>query len=376
MKICIVSDFFVPHYNGGGERRYFELAKRFVDRGHHVDVIGMKLQGVDDHEVVEGINVHHVGPVIRNPPNKTVSDFIHYVVSAFLWILKNDYDIIDSQQYAPFIIGFFGGKIKRTPVIGTIHDVSSGRDDQWLTLNKVAPFIEKFLLRLPYDKIITVSNHTKKALTKNYGVNPERIDLLYNGVDLQLVDSIIVDKKNNDSIIFVGRLAPHKHVDDLINVVKLLKEDSKDVYLKVVGNGIEKDNLIKMVNDLNLNDQVDFASDLEYSDVITEIKKSSILALPSTREGFGMVLTEANACNIPAVTYKSGGVVEVIEDSKNGFLVEPRNLDELSKKIIYLLENENIAREMGEYGRKKVENCFDWENITTNILEIYEKLIE
>lgn len=376
MKICIISDFFVPHYNGGGERRYFELAKRFVDRGHHVDVIGMKLTGVDDHEVIEGINVHHLGPVIRNPPNKTALDFIHYIISGFLWILKNDYDIIDSQQYAPFLIGFFGARIKRIPVIGTIHDVSSGRADQWLTLTRVAPFIEKFLLGLPYDKIITVSNHTKNALTEIYGVKPERIELLHNGVDLKLVDSVTVSKKNNDSIIFVGRLAPHKHVDDLINVVRLLKEDAKEVYLKVIGNGIEKDNLIRMVNDLDLNDQVDFASNLDYRDVIKEIKKSTILVLPSTREGFGMVLTEANACNIPAVTYKSGGVVEVIEDSKNGFLLEPRNINELSKKIFYLLENEDIAREMGEYGRKKVEKCFDWEKIVTNILEIYKNLLK
>jgi len=376
MKLCIISDFFVPHYNGGGERRYFEIAKRLVDRGHHVDVICMKIQGVDDYELIEGINVYHVGPKIKNPPYKTVSDFIHFIISSFLWVLKNDYDIIDSQQYVPYISGFFGAKIKRIPVIGTIHDVSSGRDDQWLTLTKFAPFFEKLLLRLPFDKIITVSNHTKNALTENYSVKPERIDLVHNGVDLKLVDSITIYKKNIDSVIFVGRLAAHKHVDDLINVVKLLKEDFKDIYLKIIGNGIEKDNLIKIVNDLNLNDQVDFASDLEYSEVIKEIKKSTILALPSTREGFGMVLTEANACNIPAVAYKSGGVVEVIEDSKNGFLVEPRNINELSRKIRFLLENKNIAREMGEYGRKKVEKCFDWEKIVINIIEIYKNLIE
>ncbi|MGZ7117155.1 MAG: glycosyltransferase, partial [Methanobacterium sp.] len=122
MKLCIISDFFIPHYNGGGERRYFEIAKRLVDRGHQVDVICMKIQGVDDYELIEGINVYHVGPEIKNPPYKGVSDFIHFTLSGFLWILKNDYDIIDSQQYMPYIPGFFGAKIKRLPVIGTIHD--------------------------------------------------------------------------------------------------------------------------------------------------------------------------------------------------------------------------------------------------------------
>ncbi len=236
--------------------------------------------------------------------------------------------------------------------------------------------MEKFLVRFPFDEIITVSDQTKNALTQNYNVKPEKVNVVYGGVDPSYIDSIDTNGKYKNSIIFVGRLAPHKHVDDLINVLKLLKEHFKDIHLKIIGKGIEKNNLIKLVNDLNLNDHIDFLSDLEYSEVIREMKKSNILVLPSTREGFGMVLAEANACNIPVVAYKSGGVVEVIEDGKNGFLVEPRNVDELSKKIRLLLENENIARKMGEEGRKKVEKYFDWEKIVEEIIKIYKKTIE
>ncbi len=372
MKICILSDFFIPHYNGGGERRYFEIAKRLVNRGHHVDVICMKINGAEDHEIIEGINVHHVGPVIKNPPYRTVFNFIHFVVSGFLWILKHEYDVIDAQTYIPLLPGLFGAKIKGIPVIGTIHDVGSGNDDQWLMFSNLASFLEKFLVKLPYDNIITVSNQTKNALIQNYNVKSDRIKVVYNGVDLELVDSISEDKKYEDSIIFVGRLAPHKHVDDLINVLKLLKKDFKDIHLRIIGTGIEKDNLIKIVDDLKLNDVIDFSGDLEYSEVIREMKKSNILVLPSTREGFGMVLAEANACKIPVVAYSSGGVVEVIEDGMNGFLVEPRNIQELSDKISYLLEDEENTLKMGEYGRKKVEKCFNWENIVEDIIKIYE----
>lgn len=374
MRICILSDFFIPHYNGGGERRYFEIAKRLIDRGHHVDVICMKIKGVEDYENIEGINVHHVGPKIKNPPYRTAFDFIHFIISGFLWILKHDYNIIDVQTYAPLIPGFFGAKIKRIPVIGTIHDVSSGKRDQWLIFSNLASFFEKFLVRLPFDKIITVSNETKNSLIQNYGVKPERINVVHNGVDLKLVGSITIDKKIKNSIVFVGRLAPHKHVDDLINVLKLLKNDFEDIHLKIIGNGVEKDNLINIVNDLNLSNKIDFLSDLKYSDVIREIKSSNILVLPSTREGFGMVLAEANACSLPVVAYKSGGVTEVIDDGKNGFLVEPRNINELSERIRFLLENKEIAREMGDNGRKKVINYFDWDKIVENIIEIYKKL--
>ena len=376
MKICILSDFFIPHYNGGGERRYFEIAKRLHNRGHAVDVLCMKIQGADEHEIIEGINVYHIGPVIKNPPYRNVFDFIHFIIAGFLWILKHDYDIIDAQTYVPLISGFFGAKLKGIPVIGTIHDVGSDNSDQWLMFSNLASFFEKFLVRLPYDEIITVSNQTKNALIQKYGVKPERINVVYNGVDPDYIDSVDATEKYINSIIFVGRLAPHKHVDDLIKAVKLLKKDFDDIHLKIIGNGIEKDNLTEVVNDLKFNNHVDFSSDLEYNEVIREMKRSNILVLPSTREGFGMVLTEANACNIPVIAYKSGGVVEVIEDGMNGFLVEPRNINELSGKIRFLLENEEIAKEMGEYGRKKVEKLFNWEKIVDEITKSYKKTKE
>ncbi|MGB9937049.1 MAG: glycosyltransferase family 4 protein [Methanobacterium sp.] len=373
MKICILSDFFIPHYNGGGERRYFEIAKRLVDKGHSVHVICMKIQGVDDHEVIDGVDVYHVGPLIKNPPYRNAFNFIHFMISVFLWILKHDYDVIDAQTYVPLIPGFFGAKIKNIPVIGTIHDVGSGTDDQWLMFSNLASFFEKILVKLPYNKIITISNQTKNALIQNYNVKQKRICVVYGGVDFNFIDYINVNKKYENSIIFVGRLAPHKHVDDLIEAIDILKKSIPSVKLRIIGNGIEKDKLIKLVNDLNLNKQIDFLANLEYSEVIEEMKRSNILVLPSTREGFGLVLAEANACNIPVIAYKSGGVVEVIENNKNGFLIEPRNINELSEKIKFLLENEEIAREMGEYGRKKVQKCFNWENIIEEIIKIYKK---
>ncbi|MGZ7134700.1 MAG: glycosyltransferase family 4 protein [Methanobacterium sp.] len=372
MKICILSDFFVPHYNGGGERRYFEIAKRLVERGYSVDVICMKIEGVDNNELIEGINIHHIGPKIKDPPYRNAFNFIHFIISAYLWILKKNYDLIDTQTFVPLLPGFLGARIKRIPVIGTIHDVSSGEGDQWLIHSKLSSFFEKFLLRLPFDQIITVSDATKNSLIQKYGVKSRRIKVIPNGVDLKLVDSISKEEKEKDSIIYVGRLAPHKHVDDLINAINSLKKDFKDLNLKIIGEGTQKDNLIKLVNNLNLNGRVDFLSNIEYSEVIRNMKNSAILVLPSTREGFGMVLVEANACNLPVIAYNSGGVVEVIEDKKNGFLVEPRNNNELIQKIKFLLQNEDIAREMGVYGRKKAEKLFNWDKIVDRIVETYK----
>ncbi len=371
MKICIVCDFFIPHYHGGGERRYYEIAKRLVKKGHQVDVICMKIAGVNKYEEIEGINIHHIGPTINNPPHRSSSNFISFIFAVFKWIIIHNYDMIDAQAYAPLIPAFFGAKIKRTPIIGTIYDVSNDGDDQWIQSSKIAAIAEKILVRLPYNKIITVSNETKKSMVKYYNVKKSRICVVYAGVDLELIDSVEVNEKYENTIIFVGRLVPHKHVDHLLKVVKSLKNDIPDIMLIIVGNGIEKANLKLLTQEYDLKNNVQFLHDLDYNKLIGEIKKSNVLALPSTREGFGMVLAEANACRIPVVAYASGGVVEVVEDGVNGYLVEPLDIKKFYLQTLYLLKNFKNSTQMGINGRLIVEKNFEWDNI----VEKYEKIL-
>lgn len=372
MKIAIVSDFFVPHYQGGGERRYFEIAKRLVAQGHRVDVICMKIEGTQNQETIDGIKVYHIGPVIKNPPHRSSLDFMKFILATFRWIIQHNYDVIDAQTYAPLFPSFMAGKLKKIPVVATIHDVSSGGDDQWIQSSKTAAMVEKFLCRLPYDKIITVSNATKKSLIENYGTSEKRIEVVYNGVDLELIDSVTISNQQENTLIFVGRLVPHKHVDHLLRVINLLKNEISDIQLVIVGQGIEKENLINLTRQMNLQRHVKFLDNLSYEELIKEIKKSSVLVLPSTREGFGMVLAEAGACKIPVVAYASGGVLEVVENGYNGYLLEPYDLEGLGNKIKLLCENHSKSTKLGLNGYEKVQRYFTWDNVLKSILNIYQ----
>jgi len=370
MRILIVSDFFVPHYPGGGERRYFEIGKRLIERGWEVDLVCMKIKGVKEKEDINGIKVHHIGPVIDDPPKRSLINFAHFILAVIFWILGHDYDIIDAQTYAPLLPAFIASRIKGTPMIATIHDVSSTYPDQWVQSSKLAKVAEKILLRLPFDRIITVSNTTREALVKDYGTDPRKVEVIHNGVDLSFIDSIRASKVPG-TLIFVGRLAPHKHVDHLLKIVKELKGEIPNLKLKIVGDGVEKNRLLKLVKDYKIEDRVSFYMNLKYSDVIYQMKKSSILVLPSTREGFGMVLAEANACYRPVIAYKSGGVVEVIRDGENGFLVEPLNLRSLKEKIKTLLLDDKLQERMGRKGRRIVEKRFNWDKIIEKIMKTY-----
>ncbi len=374
MRICIVTDFFIPHYRGGGEKRYHELLKRLVKKGHEIDLVCMGIKGVNDFEDIDGIKVHHVGPVISEPPKRTKLDFIKFVFAASGWLLSHRYDIVEANPWIGMVpVSIFGG-IRGAKKLVVIHDISSGAKDQWLNSSRTAEKAEKFLLRLPFKAIICVSSGVGARLEKDYGIKKEKIRLIHNGVDLRLFDSIEQPEKEKDTIVYIGRVIPHKHVDDLINAVNILREKQKGVKLKIIGTGQEVDSLVHLVGQLRLERHVRFFGAIDDHDLIRELKKSEVFALPSTREGFGIVLVEAFACSVPCVAYYSDGVMDVIEDGKNGFLVEQRNVGALAEKIGYLLKNKKEAAEFGKNGRKKTEKQFTWDKAADELERMYLSL--
>jgi len=375
MKICFVTEFFVPYYNGGGEHRYYDLAKRLVQQGHEIDLLTMKIAGDLKQEDIDGITVHHIGPKIENIPYRTGKDFIQYFFSVVKWLLTHKYDIIDAQAYSPLLSAYVGSKLKRTPLIGVIYDTSTTNNDQWLQSGNTASRMEKILTKIKYDKILTISPPTKESLINDFGVDEDNIKVIYTGVDVKKHDSVIEEDVVENQIIFVGRLAPHKHPDDLINVVDELKEKIPNIKLVIVGRGQLKEKLLKLVEEKNLGDYVTFKQDLTDEELIREMKKSEMLVLPSTREGFGMVLAEANCCHKPVIAYKSGGTTEVIDDNITGFLVEPGDTEGLREKIELLLVDKQLQHQMGEDGRRKVEEKYDWDKLSKQYIQLVEEIL-
>jgi glycosyltransferase involved in cell wall biosynthesis len=209
-----------------------------------------------------------------------------------------------------------------------------------------------------------------------YNIDSESmIEILYNGVDIPKYDAVTIENIVENQIIFVGRLAPHKHVDHLITVLGNIRKTVPSVKLVIVGKGEEKENLVNLVNQNDLEDIITFKQDLSDEELIKKIKESEMLVLPSTREGFGMVLAEANCCYRPVVTYASGGTVEVVEDEYNGYLIESENVAELENKIIKLLNNKELQKQIGISGRKKVEAEFNWDAIVNSYVLLVETMI-
>ncbi len=348
MKIAIVSEFCVPFFAGGGEQRYYEVAKGLVAKGHDVTWVCMR-QGKK--RELDGINLLQIGPKIKNPPHRSSFQFIHYMIALFFHFVFHRYDVVDAQTFSPLPPVWLATLITRQKMFATIHDVASVEKDQWTTGG--SSLLEKIIYKIPYKRIITVSHFVKKQLVKQYGIKTERIIVVHNGIDTNVGSPL---KKTRDCI-FVGRLVKHKHPMDFIKATKGLRA-------AIIGSGP----LEKQIRGECEKNNVEFIGRLEkYSDVIKEIKKSKVLVLPSTREGLGLVIAEAGACDVPSVAYEGTGVEDIITQ-ETGVLTK-RNPKALREGIQQALKD----KQMGERMKKRVLTNFSTKQMVENIERVYVK---
>ncbi|WP_332453238.1 glycosyltransferase family 4 protein [Chryseobacterium aquaticum] len=218
-----------------------------------------------------------------------------------------------------------------------------------------------------YKRIVVLSNgdaETWKNFFSNIIVigNPLTIDLNFPKALL-----------TNKTAIAVGRLEKEKGFDLLIDAWKIVKEKHPEWILNIFGEGSLHDSIRKQIDDLNLADNIILKKPV--SNIAEKYIESSIFILSSRNEGFGLVLLEALALGIPAVSFNCKfGPEELIEDSQNGFLVELGNTEILAKKIITLIENENVRKNLSEHALITTKK-YEISNIMMKWDELFQSLV-
>lgn len=365
MNIVWFIDFFLPHYPGGGQVRLCELAKRLIKRGHSITVVTMRHPNTPDFEQLDGIAIHHIGPVILNPPQRALKDFLHFFLAIKHWLATHQYDIVCAEGASLLPTYLFSKKT----VIATIHDLASSEKDQWIGLTLLSGIAEKILLRLPYKKIITVSAAMKETLISK-GIVEKKIEVIPNSADYETISLIKTKKMPNNTLIFIGRLIPHKHADHIITALKKVRESAPNTTLLIFGQGPEEQRLRTLATKLGLDTAVTFHPNSTTENIIRTLKGATLLALPSTREGFGIVLAEAAACSKPAIAYDIPAVHEVLQHKKTGFIID-KTPDALAHAILHLLQHPKKATRMGKQAREYITKTYSWDKSANKLEEIF-----
>lgn len=377
MKIVIMSELFPPYSLGGGERQFNELAKHMAKKGHEVHVYTVKLPGAPKEETREGIHIHRLGLVSHPLDRRSLLPLPFFFLSLLFTRLPKDADVIHCNSFLPCIAGFLRAKKRNIPVSGVIHDIYRGTWGNALGHEILAPlgnFIEEIVCKLPYDAIVTVSNATKNSLMKTFDVPEERIHVCGSGIDLDIIDSVKDVKKKKNRVIYVGRLVSHKHVEDLIKAIGRLHEEVEDLECKIVGGGVLREELQDKTEKLGLGGVIELVGEIpEYSEVIKLMKSSEVLVLPSTSEGFGLVVLEAMRCKTVPVVYELPCYHDFSTESEVVF-VPKRDVKALTDSIKELLENRKKLKQMAESGFHKAEN-YSWKAFSERVKEVFVEMI-
>lgn len=176
---------------------------------------------------------------------------------------------------------------------------------------------------------------------------------------------------NDNNLISVGRLSEEKGFLDLIEVISYVKEIYSDIKLNIVGDGPEREKILKHIKQYNLENNIILHGYKTTEEVNKLLLESSIYVMSSYTESFGLVLLEAAQFRIPLIAFKNSGSSDIISNNWDGFLIENRDKKLMAKKIIELLKNKNRRIIMGNNAYKK---CLKYD--LKNIIIEWKKIIE
>ncbi len=230
------------------------------------------------------------------------------------------------------------------------------------------------------DNFIAVSRAVKDHMVKRENYDPREIEVIQNAVDLTLFDSTTSKTRSNRDKRFllgtVGRLHPSKGYDTLLRSLPQVMERFPQMKLMIAGNGEEEEHMRQLCHALKISERVMFLGRKKRSEIFDLLQEIDIFVLASNWEGLPMAALEAMASGIAVVATKVGGLPEIVDEGKTGFLVPPAQPNALAEKINYLLRNREVCMEMGRKGREKIKVHFSIERMMTKLELLYQDLVD
>lgn len=380
MKIVQMAPRFPPSV-GGTEVCAYNLVKGLRKLGHDVTVITSDIPPVGSY-IMNNVAVYRLPVLFRlyKAPfcpslffmlNKIKADIVHVHMpprgfADYASVLHN------LGTFSPLILSFHL-YLENAPsfirALSIFHYKTVGR----------------FIFRSS-DRIIVPSETYKVLLVERFNIYPEKIKVIPHGVDLEVYDPEKFKKEeikrkyrisSRKVILFVGRLdaqgAEQKGIKYLLKAIPLVIKEVSSVKFLIAGGGERIDHLKELSRKLGIIRYVRFIGNFSNDEAPSLFSMADVFVLPSLSESFGIVLCEAMAMEKPVIATRIRGVVDVVENRKTGFLVEPKNPKALAQAILSILSDEALARQLGREGRKRVEKKYNWNLAVKRTLKVYKE---
>jgi len=344
---------------GGVERCIIQLSKAFKEKNKIV----VCTQGGPLVKELNELGILHYE--ILNTDSKKPSTIIKNIFRLGKIIKAEKIDLVHSHHRMTTLYFKILSKIMNFKIVHTQHLCIE---------DKVK--LTKFVLR--NIAIITVSNGAKFNLVNNYCLEDKNITTIYNTVetnsDNDCIDEKLIEFKENGkfTIAHISRLVDYKGIYDFLEVAKIISNQEKDIRLVIIGDGPEKENILKYIELNELKDTIFLLGNKD--NIINQLKYIDLVLLCSYIEGLPLVPLEAFSQQVPVIGTNIGGTNEEIVNGENGFLVERKDISDFVEKILVIYKD-NIKRNGMKNRCIEIFNeKFNSEKYYNEHLKIYESL--
>ncbi len=283
----------------------------------------------------------------------------------------NGVDVIINHTNSPVGIYLTNYVVKRNKKIKWIMYFHSDPKDMSLKRKMLYyPFIKHQIKKA--DARIAISDYVKKSAADSYGIKEDKIDVVYNGVDISKFHSKNIKDSDTVNFIYVGRLFPQKGVHLLVDAISKIS-DEYNFRFSIVGRGPQQQELVEQAARLNVSEKIEFLG--SRMDVPDLLKKADFFIHPAIwNEGFGITLVEAMSSGLPCVAFRKGAIPEIITNNKNGYIVDNVSVEDLAEVIkkCISIRNTNEYASMVDNAIKTAGN-FDISNMVNKLEKIIER---
>ncbi len=364
LKILIYNWRDLKHVWAGGAEMYIhELAKGLIEKGHNVTVFCGNDGKNSRYEIIDGVQI------VRRGGFYTVYAwaFLYYVLK-----FRGKFDlIIDSENGIPFFTPLY----TRTPVIGLIHHIHQDYFKNHINhpMARVANLLEGKLMPAVYknSRMITVSGSSKEAMNKlGFDDDRNKITLVKPGVSLDKVK--LSSKTKHPTVLYLGRLKEYKSIDVAIKAFKLIKEKFPTAKFNIVGEGDHREYLENLTSELDLSNEVNFMGKVDEDTKWELLASSWVMVQPSSNEGWGITVIEANASATPVVASNVIGLKDSVRNPHTGFLVKYGDHEEFSDAMLSIISDKKLRGHMAKESMVWAA-LHTWENSISQLEEVIKK---
>lgn len=285
------------------------------------------------------------------------------------------FDLIHAHDWLSFPAGMAAKNVSGKPLIVHIHATEFDRNIE--SVNPDVFKIEKEGMEKA-DKVITVSNFTKQIVVDKYGIEPDKVTVVWNGIDQEDFprshDKIKIlanlKKEGLKIVLFVGRITLQKGPDYFLQAAKRVLEYNPQVRFVIAGSGDMEGQIIDQAVSMGISDKVYFAGFVRGDELNQLYRSADLFVLSSVSEPFGITTLESMINGTPVLVSKQSGVAEALH---HALKVDFWDIDEMANQILAILEHGSLMKCLSRNGKEEVKK-FSWKEAARKCLNLYKKI--